>query len=120
MTREADTTPPIEVWYDGQCSLCRRSRRWCLARDAASRLRFRDFRTTPDGELPVDRHLAEQSLWVRRRDGELSSGFEGWRWILRELPGWRPLAAITGLPGIRHLGSRMYRLVARFRRVASG
>ena len=110
----------LEVWYDGQCPVCRASRDWCAARDPEGRLEFRDVRAVAEAELPVSRADAESSMWVRGDDGELAAGFAGWRRILAELPGWRWLARVSGTPPLRWLGPPVYRLVARARRMLPG
>jgi predicted DCC family thiol-disulfide oxidoreductase YuxK len=106
----------LEVWFDGSCALCRRSRAWCEARDRHRRFSFRDFRAVADGELPVPRARLESAMWVRTHDGALHRGYEGWRQILAELPRWRWLARLTGLPPLRWLGPVVYGLFARRRR----
>jgi predicted DCC family thiol-disulfide oxidoreductase YuxK len=110
----------LEVWYDGQCPVCRASRDWCAVRDPDGRLEFRDFRTAAEVELPVSRAAAEASMWVRGDDGALAAGFAGWRRILAELPGWRWLARVSGAPPLRWLGPPVYRLVARARTLLPG
>ena len=54
-------------------------------------------------------------MWVHDADGCLSGGFEGWRRILAELPRWRWLATVSGMPPLRWLGPSLYRLIARYR-----
>jgi len=110
----------LEVWYDGQCPLCRASRDWCAARDPEGRLEFRDISTASEAELPVARATAEVSMWVRGADGTLSGGFAGWRRILAELPRWRWLARVAGVPPVRWVGPLAYRLIARARRLLPG
>jgi predicted DCC family thiol-disulfide oxidoreductase YuxK len=110
---ESSTT--TEVWIDGACPLCARSRRWCEERDRAVKIRFRNFRAIADYELPLQRARMEQSLWVRRADGAMLDGYDGWREILALLPGWRWLAVVSGLPPLSWLGPPLYRLVARHR-----
>ena len=105
----------IEVWMDGDCPVCRASRAWCEMRDRGERVRFRDFRTAADADLPAPRDVLHASMWVRGPDDALHEGFEGWRTILGELPRWRWLAHVTGLGPLRRLGPRIYRLVARNR-----
>ena len=105
----------VEIWYDGSCPLCRRSRNWCESQDSNGDLRFRDFRTARDEDLPVTREEAESSMWVHDADGSLFSSFDGWRRILAELPRWRWLAALAGLPPVRWFGQPLYRIIARFR-----
>lgn len=104
-----------EVWYDGGCPLCRASRAWCEGRDRDGRLVFRDIRSVDDGKLPVDRAAAEASMWIVDPEGRLARGFSGWRAIMAQLPGWRWIARLTGVPPLRWLGPPVYRLVARLR-----
>ena len=110
----------LEVWYDGQCPLCRASRAWCAARDPEGRLVFRDLRTATEAELPVPRPAAEASMWVRGADGTPLGGFAGWRRIMAELSGSRSLARVTGATPVRWLGPPIYWLVARARRMLPG
>lgn len=100
---------------DGECAICRRSQAWCELRDHESRVLFRDFRCADDTELPVKRRSHEASMWVRTGAGTLHEGFAAWRLIMGELPRWRWLAWVTGLPPLRWLGQPVYRLVARLR-----
>lgn len=100
---------------DGQCALCRASQAWCEQRDHGDRFRFRDFRAVDEGELPMDREQHEASMWVRDSGGRLHRGFEAWRRMMAALPGWRWLAALSGLPPLRWLGEPVYRLIARNR-----
>jgi predicted DCC family thiol-disulfide oxidoreductase YuxK len=105
----------LDVWMDGKCGLCQTSRAWCEARDPGKRVNFTDFRTAPDDQLPVNRDALENSMWVRSSDGTVLEGFHAWRRIMAALPGWRWIAAISGLPPIRWVGPHVYRFVARHR-----
>jgi predicted DCC family thiol-disulfide oxidoreductase YuxK len=111
----ANESTTTKVWIDGACPLCARSRRWCEKRDRAVKIRFEDFRTSSDCEIPVARARMEQSLWVRRADGAMLDGYDGWLEILSLLPGWRWLAIVAGLPPLSWLGPPVYRFVARHR-----
>jgi predicted DCC family thiol-disulfide oxidoreductase YuxK len=108
-------TDQIEVWMDGECSLCQASRSWCEVRDDQGRLQFADFRGEEDDHLPVDRSQLEGSMWIRDADGSLHSGFEAWRLIMAELPGWGWLVWLTGLPPLRWIGPTIYEVIARNR-----
>ena len=114
---DEDSTPSdaIEVWMDGDCEVCSLSRSWCEDRDSGRRLRFRDFRTASEGEIPVPRDDLERSMWARDANGDLLEGFTAWRLIVSEIPGWRWLSAITGVPPFRWFGPSIYRLIARNR-----
>jgi len=106
-----------QVWYDGNCGLCRRSRVWIEARCPAGTFRFRDFRSEIDAALPLTRDRMDASMLVADATGALLGGFAGWRRILSELPRWRWLAVVTGMPPLRWLGPPVYGLVARYRRL---
>ncbi len=103
---------PLEVWMDGSCPLCRRSQTWCELRDHDDRVVFRDFRSADDVELPVERAAHEEAMWVRTVEGTLHRGFAGWRLIMNEIPRWRWLSWIAGLPPLSWIGPHIYRLVA--------
>ncbi|MCU0304683.1 MAG: DUF393 domain-containing protein [Thermoanaerobaculales bacterium] len=108
--------PALEVWLDGDCRLCAASARWCAARDPQRRLRFVDLHDPEPGIAPpADRAALGRELHVRRADGAIVTGFDAWREILAELPGWRRVAAAAGSPGIVGLGRALYRAVARRR-----
>ena len=81
----------LDVWIDGNCPLCRRSRRWCEDREM---------------------RRCGMDCW---NDGHRQEGFAAWREILRHLPRWCWLAAFTGVPPVSWVGPPLYRLVARFR-----
>jgi len=108
------TEPRLEVWIDGDCPVCRRSERWCRSRDRSRRLSFKDLHR--DKDRPAPREELERAVHVRLPDGSVASGFEAWRRILLELQGWRWLGRITALPGLWHVGSLIYSLVAANRR----
>jgi predicted DCC family thiol-disulfide oxidoreductase YuxK len=102
--------PPIEVWIDGSCAVCQRSRRWCDARDPRGRFVFRDLHL--DAHPPAGRDRLLEAVHVRAADGSVAVGYEAWRRILLELDGWRWLGRLGGLPGIRSIGSLLYSIIA--------
>jgi hypothetical protein len=109
----------LEVWYDGQCPVCRASRDWCATRDPEGRLEFRDVRAVAETELPVSRADAEASMWVRGADGALAAGFAGWRRILAEPAG----AGLRGSLEPLHCAGSARRptvVIARARRLLPG
>jgi predicted DCC family thiol-disulfide oxidoreductase YuxK len=101
---------------DGECSLCQKSRAWTETRDWDGRLRFIDFRAGTRDELPLTREDHETSMWVRDREGVLLEGFDAWRRIMAEIPGWRWLARLASLPPFTLIGPPLYRLIAANRR----
>ena len=116
MDTYTDDQQPIDIWMDGDCSLCQRSRAWCELRDPNGRFRFVDFRAAGEDALPVTHKDHETSMWVRDRDGTLLDGFGAWRRIMSEIPGWRWVARLASLPPFSLVGPPLYRLVAANRR----
>lgn len=105
----------LEVWMDGDCGLCQRSRAWCELRDRNGRFRFIDFRTEGKNELPLTHEDHQISMWVRDRDGVLLDGFAAWKRIMAEIPGWRWLARLTSLAPFTLIGPPLYGLIAAHR-----
>ena len=114
MTME-DEGQTLDVWMDGDCRICRLSQRWSKRRDPEGRVKFHDFRLSDDRSIPVARRDLEESMWVQDGDGRLFAGFAAWRRIMAELPGWRWLASLGGLPPVSWVGPTLYRLIARNR-----
>jgi predicted DCC family thiol-disulfide oxidoreductase YuxK len=107
--------PVLEVWIDGDCDVCRRSKDWCSNRDGRRRLHFVDLHAPATDQPPGSAEAMMRAVHVRLADGTVETGFDGWRRILSELAGWRWLAWATGLPGVNHLGAFVYSMAARNR-----
>lgn len=105
----------LEIWIDGDCAVCRRSQRWCTARDHEQRLNFRDLRNEHEAEPPGDGDAMRREVHVRRADGSVATGFDAWLLVLAELPGWSRFAAIAGWPAVRRFGPLFYAIIARWR-----
>jgi len=110
-----DEQQQLDVWMDGDCSLCQRSRAWCELRDREERVRFIDFRAAGGNDLPLTHEDHQTSMWVRDRDGALLGGFAAWRRIMVEIPGWRWVARLTSLPPFTLIGPPLFGLVAAHR-----
>ena len=104
--------PRLEVWMDGDCSVCRTSRAWCELRDRDGRIDFRDFRSAHEKDLPVSLEDLDASMWVRDGAGDLFEGYTAWRRIMSELPRWKWLARLASLPPFTVIGPALYRLLA--------
>ncbi len=104
--------------YDGQCVLCRQSKRIITALDWLKRVEFLDLHNwnTIEARYPALDYEAEMGqMHVVTPDGHLMGGFEGIRRLLRDLPLGFPFWLLLHLPGMNWLGERIYRLVARNR-----
>jgi predicted DCC family thiol-disulfide oxidoreductase YuxK len=118
MSSNPDVEPPPKGWilYDGACGVCSH---W-VAR----------FRTTLGrlglGIAPL------QSAWVQERtglqadflatdlrllhaDGEITSGPDVYRYVMRRVWWAYPLFVISSLPGLKHVFNLSYRTFARHR-----
>jgi predicted DCC family thiol-disulfide oxidoreductase YuxK len=106
-------TRPV-VLFDGDCGFCRRMVSLLARCDRGG-----TFATVPASRrhevagLPA---LTDASLTGAMHlvlpDGHVFAGGDAVREILRRLPGGAPVAAILGLPPVRPIVDRGYRLVA--------
>ena len=106
------------VFYDGVCPICRKSRRTLERMDWLGRLRFEDIhdRSVAERELPeVSYADMLRQIYVKRADGSYFGGFECVRALAPVLPLLWPIAPLLWLPGMRLIGSRMYKFIARNR-----
>ena len=115
-----DESRQLEVWIDGECALCLKSRAWCEARDRHRHLSFNDIHSADESGPPVGRLDLESSMWVRDGSGNLVQGFAAWRRIMGVLPRWRWLARLASLPPLTLVGPTLYRLVAANRGLFGG
>ena len=107
--------PRLTVLFDGACPLCRRTVAALRALDWLGRLRFEDATDAATRErfapgLTEAAVLVE--MYVVDPGGARHAGYDGYLWIARVVPLMWPLALAGPLPGIRHLGDAIYRLVA--------
>ena len=117
----SETDRDVEVFYDGDCPLCRREIKMLRRRDRAGRVRFTDLAAAdfdpatvvgPDGPLTRGRLMAE--IHGRLPDGTLVTGVEVFRRLYAAVGlGW--LAAATRLPIVRQLLDGLYAVFARNR-----
>jgi predicted DCC family thiol-disulfide oxidoreductase YuxK len=112
MARSTPSTAGLTVWIDGSCQVCRRSERWCSSRDVLDRIRFQNVHDTTVEELPRAEDEMLAAVHVVTAEGDVLTGFDGWRRILGELPGWRWFGRVSGWPIVRHLGRLLYRVIA--------
>jgi predicted DCC family thiol-disulfide oxidoreductase YuxK len=110
----------IDVLYDGDCPLCRRTVRIMAACDLFSRLEFKDFRRIDlaaferQHSIAVDAARLEHEMGVRAC-GTLHMGYDAYRRLAWALPALWALVLLELVPGVRALGQRAYMYVARRR-----
>jgi predicted DCC family thiol-disulfide oxidoreductase YuxK len=105
-----------ELYYDGECRLCKRAVEWLSIQDAKSRrLAFFDA-TKPESLLRLKGLVGEipnvsRAMWaVRNR--ELYEGYDAFRVALVQLPQIRLLGSLMAFPLVRFPGMLIYRFVA--------
>lgn len=104
--------------YDGQCVICRQSKRIISVLDWRKRVEFLDLHNwnVVETRYPtLDYEAAMGQMHVVTADGSLLGGFAGVRRLLRDLPLGYPFWLLLHLPGMNWLGERVYGLVARNR-----
>lgn len=83
----------VEVWFDGDCPLCRREIALMRRLDRGGRIRFHNV-ATEGGTCPIDR--AELlARFHAREDGRLVSGAEAFAAMWRAIPMLRPLGLLA-------------------------
>ena len=111
-------THPIVVLYDGSCRLCRRSALVLALIDAFGHLRLTDFRDESSRKA-VAPHLHESQLDLAMHillpDGSVRTGYDAFRFMSWHLPVLWPAAPFLYVPGVSHIGRRVYAWVAQNR-----
>jgi predicted DCC family thiol-disulfide oxidoreductase YuxK len=108
----------ITALYDGHCVICQSTRRIVTALDWRRRVEFLDLHDTATVERRYPTMAHEQmmgEIHVIEPQGRIFAGFDGTRRMLRELPLGFPLWLVLHLPGMRAVGGRVYRWIARNR-----
>ena len=93
----------VEVFFDGDCPLCRREIRMLQRWDRRQRIRFTDI-AAPDFDAAVlGRTQAElmSRIHARLPDGSLIEGVVVFRRLYAAV-GLGPLVALSRLPGVSH------------------
>ncbi len=104
----------LTVVYDADCGVCQASVAWLRKRDRRSALRYVGNDTQP---LPAGVTLGEtgHTVVVLEEDGRKYVRAEGVARVLRELRGYRALAALLTAPGLKALANLGYDQFARHR-----
>ena len=99
----------VTVLYNDRCPICRAEighyRR--LAERHGAPVRFAGLHAAPLAELGLERDQAMRRLHAVRGE-HLLDGVDAFVALWRVLPGWRWLARVVGLPGVRHLAALVY------------
>ena len=114
----------IEVYFDGNCGLCRREIHFYQRIASTKAVRFVDLSEQPDvlANEGVDALDALRLLHVRNEQKQLVTGVDAFRAIWKAIPPFGILAFLVGLPPIRPMVERAYAWFAdrRFKRLGYG
>lgn len=104
-------TLAITVFHDGDCPVCRAEIRFYSRIDRTEAIAWRDITRLADTELPDGKTRNELlgRFHVQDRDGAWHIGVDAFARIWRALPGFRHVAWVFSVPGIRHLAEIGYR-----------
>ncbi|MCS6900813.1 MAG: DUF393 domain-containing protein [Myxococcales bacterium] len=111
----------FEVFFDGECPLCRREINFLQRLDVRRRVRFTDIAAQNFDGAGTGKSYSElmEVIHGRLPDGTLITGVETFRQLYTAL-GFGPLVALSRLPGIRHALELAYRVFAKNRLRLSG
>lgn len=101
----------IEVFYDGDCPICRMEVNWYERMDKRDSISWLDITKFADRELPNDKSREELlgKFHVRDADGNWFIGVDAFARIWRNLPYLNRGALLFSVPGIRGLTEVAYR-----------
>lgn len=108
-TTVADQQEQTDVLYNGDCPVCSieidHYARLSQRRDLP--VRFDDLNACDLARWGVDADQAARRLHVRHK-GEVLSGIPAFLVLWSQMPGYRWLGRIVGLPGLRQLATLVY------------
>jgi predicted DCC family thiol-disulfide oxidoreductase YuxK len=111
---------PVQVLFDGSCSICAAEMNIYRSRDHGGRLVFVDISSPKFDPAPYGISLKEcrDVMHCIDGNGRIYRGVEAFRVIWLAFPAsiwYALLAALVGLPGVNFLAGLVYRVVARMR-----
>ena len=108
---------PLVVIYDGVCELCQGGIHWISQRAVRGEIEFLPCQSAERrARFPaLEEAQCMAAIHIVLADGRVLAGHAAIPEILRHLNGWRRLAALFRLPGVRWLAPVVYGWVARHR-----
>jgi predicted DCC family thiol-disulfide oxidoreductase YuxK len=102
------------VIYDGACGLCQGGIHWISRRAVRGELEFLPCQSAERrARFPaMEESRCMEAIQLVLADGRILGGDAAIPEILRHLRGWRRLAALFRLPGVRRLSPLVYAWVA--------
>lgn len=102
--------------YDGKCSVCTRAANWVRENaDGAFELLPCQSAERAERFPEMSEETCMEAMQLIFPDGRRFAGEQALPHLLRRMKGWRWLAAIVELPGLRHASPYVYRFFARHR-----
>lgn len=100
---------PTKVLYNHECPVCafEITHYAAYAQKQGLPIQFDDLNGPARAAWGIDADTAARRLYVLH-DGVLTSGIPAFLVLWREMPRYRALAAIVGLPGVRQIASVIY------------
>lgn len=111
----------IEVFYDGDCPICRREIAFLKNRDRKQQIQFTDLQQCErlgSANFPTYRQLMGK-IHARQPDGTWITGVEVFRRIY-DVIGWNQLVALSRWPVVRSILNWSYTVFAKNRLVLTG
>jgi len=107
----------LTVLFDGVCNLCRGSAERAKRFDKTKRIEFLDLHDPAAQQRFPQVNREEAMRWMLAIDskGKAFTGSDAWARIGLLLPGWKFLAWILLVPGVRWMAGRLYAWIARNR-----
>jgi len=105
----------VSVIYDGGCGICRTTAAWLASFDWSRRLALVDLRRWDEVKrihAGLDRDACIRDMHAVTASGKILVGYDAYRAIAARMPLVFWFAPIMGLPGVSHVGRRIYRHVA--------
>lgn len=102
--------PPLTVYFDGSCPLCQREIAFYRRMPAAQALAWVDVSQPAALGEGLSCQAAMARFHVRDAQGRLHSGAAGFSQLWRQLPGWRWLGRVSGVPPVSWLAEGAYRV----------
>jgi len=112
---------PLQVFYDGACSVCAAEMNHYRRREHGGRLVFVDLSNPDFDPTPFNITLEafNYEMHAIDREGRVYRGVEAFWAIWRAFPtstGYGVFATLIALPGVNHLARLAYLVFARFRK----
>lgn len=108
-------SPVLKVFFDAQCPLCNRTVIILNHFDAFKSVEFLSLQTEarkyPELDSIHDEHLLKD-IYALDQKGRLCAGLDTYIKIMKAMIYLWPLALISSIPGIYHLGKSFYRRIA--------